>query len=205
MRALWAVVVAGCWMGASAPQAPVAHAPSTIDLSMNEGGIGPLDAQTPATLATLRKLLVGYDVRPVNDESGLEYHVYTGKQELFYIVTNDDDLSIFNVHATSGAIGTREHPWRVGQTFQDSAALTYCECWGKNPTCYRTGEHIAVNFNRECDGVAYEPDRRALKALDGLVPQRMIWSPTPFGPAGSASSTGSADASPLGDDDDDGN
>jgi hypothetical protein len=197
MRALWAIVVAGCWTGDPAPHARVAAAPQPIDLVMSETGFGPLDAATPATLATLRKLLVGYDVRPVNDESGLEYHVYAGKDELFYVVTSDEGLSIFNVHATNGRIGAQQHPWRVGQPFQDAAELTYCECWGKNPTCYRTGEHVAVNFNRECDGVAYEADRRALKVLDGLVPQRMIWSPTPFGPAGSASTAG--------DDDDDGN
>lgn len=196
MRALCAIVVAGCWNAAPAPHAPQ----PTIALSISETNFGPLDAGSPATLANLRKLFAGYDVRPVND-SGLEYRIYAGHEELFFVVTNDD-ASIFNVHATSAKVSTQQHPWRVGQPFQDAAVLTYCECWGDNPTWYRAGEHVAVSFKRECDGVIDQQDRRALKVLDGLAPQRIIWSPTPFGSPGS---DGSDAAAGSGGDDDDGN
>jgi hypothetical protein len=209
MRALWAIVVTGCWNAAPAPRVPVAPAGPAVDLSISETNFGPLDGDSPATLANLRKLFAGYEVRPVND-SGIEYRVYAGSEELFFVVTNDD-ASIFNVHATSGKVSAHQHPWRVGQPFQDAAVLTRCECWGGNPTCYRGGEHVAVNFNRECDGVIDQQDRRALKVLDGLAPQRMIWSPTPFGPAEADGSGSGADdplqppPPPPGDDDDDGN
>ncbi len=208
MRALPILLVTGCWTTTTPPQTPTTPAASKVDIAITEAGFGPVDGQSPATLANMRKLFAGYDVRPIN-EPGLEYHVYLGAEQLFFVVTNED-LSIFNVHATSGKIVTREHPWRVGQPFQDSAVLTQCECWGQNPTCFRRGEHVAVNFARECSGLT-SGNRRALKALDGLTPQRVIWSPTAFGSdspeVDGVDGTGPNDPPPPpgDDDDDDGN
>ena len=181
MRIAATVLLAGCWSG-SAPPTPVAPAQQPRPaFTITEQSLGPIDARSPATLDNLRRLMPGYQVRPVNDP-GLEYHVYDGAEQLLYVVTSDD-LSVFNVHATSGKIAVSGRSWRVGKPFQDSSVLTRCECWGDNPTCYRGGEHVAVNFARECEGLT-DGDRRAFKALDGLSPQRVIWSPTAFGSSG---------------------
>jgi hypothetical protein len=173
-----AVVIAlgGCWT-TPAPTTPTA-APARAELTITPTGFGPIDAQSAATLDNLRHLFAGYEVRAINDPA-LEFHVFDGNEQLLYVVTNDD-LSVFNVHATSARVSVSDHPWRVGKPFQDAALLTHCECWGENPTCYRAGEHVAVNFAREC-GDLTSGDRRVLKALDGLPPQRVIWSPTAFG------------------------
>ena len=63
--------------------------------------------------------------------------------------------------------------------------LVACECWGDQPVCYKTGEHIAVSFKRACPGIS-DGDQHARAVLDGVTVQRMIWSPTPFGAAAAA-------------------
>ena len=168
-------MLAGCW--GSAPVAP-ASAKQPAGLVITQHGWGPINASTVATLTNLRALFPAYRVVPVNDPQ-LEYDIYDGKQKLGFVIINDD-ASVFNVHATSDKVRVEDRAWRAGQSFQDSKALSRCECWGSNPTCYKTGEHVAVNFDRSClEG----DDPRELRALDGLVVQRVIWSVEPFGPA----------------------
>jgi hypothetical protein len=178
MRFAWIVVVAGCW---SATPPPLAPAKVQDGLVITQHGWGPITAATVATLANLRALFPAYRVVPVNDPQ-LEYDIYDGKQKLGFVVINDD-ASVFNVHATSNRVRVEDRAWRAGETFQDSKDLSHCECWGSSPTCYKTGEHVAVNFDRACieddDGGAH----RGLRVLDGLVVQRVIWSVEPFGPA----------------------
>jgi hypothetical protein len=150
-------------------------------LTMSAHGVGPIDGTTKATLVDLRKLLAGYEIRPVNDGS-LQYDVYKNGERLAYVVPDDQGGYVFNVHAVSARVAVMGHAWAVGRTFTDAAHLTNCECWGPNPTCYAAGEHIAVNFDRECDGLT-DGDRHSLHVLDGLVIRRVIWSPTAFGEA----------------------
>jgi hypothetical protein len=178
----WVVVltcVAGCWgttKSSDTIENKAADKPGLFTITQT--GFGPITASSPATLENLRALFPGYQVRPVNDPN-LEYHIYAGNEQLAFVVLNDD-MSVFNVHATSGRIAVSDRSWRVGETFQGSYQLSNCECWGDNPTCYKTGEHVAVNFKRGCDGVT-SGEHRALRALDGLPVQRVIWSPTAFG------------------------
>lgn len=185
---VWIVGLAGCWSGASPPPAPPR---SPHGLVITEHGWGPIDASTVATLTNLRALLPSYRVVPANDPQ-LEYDIYEGTQKLGFVVINDD-ASVFNVHATSNRVRVDDRAWRAGEPFQDSRALTRCECWGANPTCYKAGEHVAVNFDRPClDG----DDPRELRELDGLAVQRVIWSVERFGaPEVPDAATDSADPS----------
>ncbi len=173
------VALAGCW-GTGSPSETIGNTTPQRPglLTITQAGFGPIDARQPATLANLRKLLVGYDVRPMNDPN-LEMHVFKGTEQIAFVVLNDD-MTVFNVHATSGKIAVADRPWRVGEAFHGAAELTTCECWGDNPTCFKKGEHVAVNFKRECEGVT-SGDHHALKVLDGLIVQRVIWSPNAFG------------------------
>ena len=173
MRGLCAIVAAGCWT-TPPPQAPAPSRPS--QLVITEDHFGPLDASSPGTLAYLREHFPDLDVRPVND-SGLEYRAYAGSEEMFFVVTNDD-LSIRSVHVTSPRVESRARGWRVAEPFRDSRVITTCECWGENPTCYHRGEHVAVSFDMPCE---FAVDTRDFRPLDGYAPQRVIWSPTPFG------------------------
>jgi hypothetical protein len=179
--AKWLVVVCitGCW-GTTQTSDTIAN--QTVEkpglFTITASGFGPITATSRATLDSLRKMFPGYQVRPVNDPN-LEYHIYAGSEQLAFIVLNDD-MTVFNVHATSGRIAVSDRAWRVGATFQGSYQLTTCECWGDNPTCYKRGEHVAVNFKHEC-GTMTSGETRALRALDGLVVQRVIWSPIAFG------------------------
>ncbi len=174
------LVAAGCWRAGDAPATDPAtprHPPGLVTIS--QAGVGPIDARTQATLTSLRRAFVGFEVRPVNDDDTLEYHVLAGGELLLYVVP-DDDGTIFNVHATSPKVAVADRDWRVGAPFQGASTLTTCECWGTNPTCWKTGDHVAVNFGREC-GDLDKGDRRVLRVLDGVTVQRVIWSPRPFG------------------------
>ena len=183
MRALTLLVVAGCW-GVTPPPTTLSNTSKPVSLLVvTQAGFGPIDARSPATLGALRQLLAGYDVKPVNDGS-LEYDVFLGDEKLLFIVPNDDG-TVFNVHATSPKVGVADRAWRVGAPFAGARDLTTCECWGENPTCYKRGEHVAVNFKRPCDGLT-GVDARALKVLDGIAVARVIWSPTAFGGGGSS-------------------
>jgi hypothetical protein len=181
MRIWLAVVfVAGCWNSSSPGSDTIANRAASRPgmFTITASGFGPIDGKTVATLANLRTLFLGQDVKAVWDP-GLEMHIYSGTEQLAFVVLNED-MSVFNVHATSGKIAVSDRAWRVGEPFHGSADLTQCECWGDNPTCFRRGEHVAVNFKRACDGVT-SGDKRALKVLDGVVVQRVIWSPNAFG------------------------
>jgi hypothetical protein len=181
MRAAWLILLAGCYR--STPVAPAlsnkADQPEVTALVMSSHGVGPIDSASKATLTDLRAKLIGYEVRPINDGS-LEYDIYKDGEKLAYVVPDDQSGYVFNIHAVSSKVEISGHPWRVGRAFGDAAHLTNCECWGPNPTCYTMGDHLAVNFDRECDDLT-TGDRHALRALDGQIVQRVIWSPSAFG------------------------
>jgi hypothetical protein len=182
MRLAVVVLVAGCYRGTSQPA--LTNQSTTIDstlMTVTAHGVGPIDSETKATLMDLRTLLVGYEVKPEND-GALQFDIYRGGDKLAFVVPDENTGLVFNIHVISPRVRVVGHPWRVGHVFGDAAHLTNCECWGPNPTCYAAGEHIGVNFARDCDGLTGE-DRKALRVLDGLTVQRVIWSPTPLGEA----------------------
>jgi len=175
------ILLAGCYRSTGQPTAIANKSEGTepAALTMTSHGVGPIDSTTKVTLTNLRAILVDYEVKPVNDGS-LQYDIYRGGERLAYVVPDDQSGYVFNVHAVSSQVAVSGHPWRVGRAFGDAAHLTNCECWGPNPTCYATGEHLAVNFKRDCDDVTGgAPD--ALRALNGEIIQRVVWSPTAFG------------------------
>jgi hypothetical protein len=180
MRRVVLVVVAACQPAPAPTLSNKVPAPEVV-LAITESAVGPIDRDAKATLASLRRLLVGYEVRPVNDGS-LQYDVYAGSERLLFVVP-DDDGSVFNVHAVSERVGVNGRDWRVGRAFRDANRLTECECWGPNPTCWKSGEHVAVNFARECDDVRGKRRRGddGFRVLDGHRIQRVIWSPRGFG------------------------
>lgn len=179
MRWAWLLVLASCYTSkAPPPTLSNRAAPGTGGLfTITEHGFGPLHAQSHATLTALRAAFTGFEVRAANDTT-LSYSVYLGDEKLAWVIPNDDG-TLFNVHATSSRIETQGYDWRVGSSFQGASSLTKCECWGENPTCYRKGGHLAINFKRGCDGLV-NADARALRVLDGVMIQRVIWSPKPF-------------------------
>jgi hypothetical protein len=186
MRA-WPVVLGGvllcltgCWGSTKAGDETISnHSSHPRGLFViTEAAFGPIGPTAPATLDALRQMFPRYEVKPVNDGS-LEYDVFDKGERLLFVVPNDDG-TVFNVHATSRKVAVANRSWRVGESFQGASSLTACECWGENPTCYRAGEHIAVNFKRSCEGLTFS-GRRALQVLDGVEVARVIWSPTPFG------------------------
>lgn len=182
-----------CVLGAcgAPPTAPVekpapAPAPPSI-FKIADDGVGPIDANTRANLTALRRLVgpQGYTVRPIND-GGVELHVYDGKEHLLYVIPNDDG-SLFNVHVVSGSVPITQHPeWIVGKPFSHSEILTYCECWGTHPVCWKEGDHVALGFRRtkddsderDCDGLDSASGR---ESLVGHPIQRAVWSAKAFG------------------------
>ena len=170
----------------AAPPKVVANAaPSPYAIS--ETAMGAITGKTRGTLEGLRAALRGLEVRPVYD-GGLEYHVFEAGQQLYYVIPADDG-GVFNVHITSGKFAVATRPWRAGAPFRGAADLTACECWGDQPVCYKTGEHVAVSFKRACTGLS-DGDQHARAVLDGVTVQRMIWSPTAFGAAASGEEGG---------------
>ncbi|HTL38732.1 MAG TPA: hypothetical protein VL326_36625 [Kofleriaceae bacterium] len=181
MRVASLILLAGCYRSTGQPTASITNQTQGAEpaaLTMTASGVGPIDSTTKVTLTNLRAILVDYEVKPVNDGS-LQYDIYRGGERLAYVVPDDQSGLVFNVHAVSSQVAVSGYPWRVGRAFGDAAHLTNCECWGPNPTCYATGEHLAVNFNRNCDGLT-SGDTSALRKLNGELVQRVIWSPTAF-------------------------
>jgi hypothetical protein len=176
------LVLASCYSSSpSKPADPLSNtAPKPKSLfAMSEAGIGPLDAKTKLSLTGLRTSFAGYDVKAVNDPE-LSYKVYSKDEELLWVIPNDDG-TVFNVHATSPKI-VFQRGWSAGEVFNGAQSLSQCECWGTHPTCYKTGAHIAVKLDRACDGLT-GVDARALKVLDGVKIESVIWSPKEFGSA----------------------
>jgi hypothetical protein len=180
-------LVLGCGGGrAVTPPAQLSNSTGTSGgprsnalLTIRDESLGPITKLTPANLAALRDLLGkdGYDVRPVN-HSGIELHVFLGDELMFYVIPNEDG-TLFNVHAVSGKVEIEQHPqWKIGSPFAGDEILTSCECWGVHPVCFKKGDHVAVAFDRGCDGLS---DERMRKVLTGVRLQRAVWSPTPFG------------------------
>lgn len=179
MRIAPVILLAGCYTSSSTgPALSNAARAAPDELSVRTSSVGPIRADTLATLVHLRELLAGYEVKPAHDGS-LEYDVYKNGEKLFYVVPDEERGTIFNVHVVSGKVAVAGKSWRVGAPFSGAASLTTCECWGDNPTCFTAGEHVAVNFNRTCDDVT--EDAAALRSLEGLTIQRVIWNPLPFG------------------------
>ena len=180
---LLAALLLGC-AGAPAPlPSPPASAPAPAPpppVIAGTTSIGPVTAETPANLAALREALPGFTVRPVNDGMFDELHfaVSRGGELLFYVITAEDG-AIFNVHIMSPTVVIANKTWRPGAPFSSSDHLSYCDCWGAKPVCYRRGEHVAVAFDRECDssGLATMAGRRVLQ---GQRIHRTVWSPKPF-------------------------
>jgi hypothetical protein len=149
-------------------------------LRVDASSVGPLTAEIPANLVGLREALPGFTVKPVNDGIFEELHfaVYRGGELQFYVIRAEDG-SIFNVHIMSPAAVIEDKPWRVGSTVANLSYLTYCECWGGKPVCYRWGEHIAIAFDMGCDASALAtPAGR--KVLHSERIHRAVWSPRPF-------------------------
>ncbi len=190
------VVLVGCGGATPAPaqrSTTTATAPTGLArYTIGTTSLGPITAETPANLSDLRALLNkdGLTVRPVN-RSGVELHAFLGEELVFYVIPNEEDGSLFNVHVTSGKIKIEQHPeWKIGEPFTGDQHLTHCECWGAHPMCFKAGDHVAVGFDRTCDGLETAANR---KVLVGVNIQRAVWSPTPFGADESADE--SADAS----------
>jgi hypothetical protein len=172
----WLVSVVSVLVACSAPQRPVpVSVPEAPALTMSATGFGPLSAASPATLVALREVFPGYEVRPVHKD-GLEFQVLERDRRLFTVVPAKDG-TIFNIHIASGKIAVAGHDgWTVGAKFADWERLSDCACWGGKPVCFRDGEHVAVGFDRSCNGLA-----RSRRGLAGLPIARTIWSPRPFG------------------------
>jgi hypothetical protein len=181
-RVLALVTAAAC--GAATPppklsnEVPVAVGRMAV-LALGAGSFGPITPMTPATQDALQRAL-GSSVRiePV-DRHGTELHGFLGTELLFYVVPNDDE-TLFNIHAVSPKVSIVEHPdWVIGSPFTGADALTDCECWGEHPMCFARGDHVAVGFVVECDGLKTPAERR--RRLQGVPIQRAVWNPHAFG------------------------
>jgi hypothetical protein len=181
-------LVFGCYgtTASSPPAAPIAStiaAPPAAAVTIQASSVGPITARTPANLAALRALLVGYEVKPANVRIGevqhLGYHVYKDGERLLYVIP-DETGAITNVHAVSSKVAIADHPWKIGAAFSGVKALSTCKCWEEQVVvCFKTGEHVAVAFARQCSWQSFtSPEER--QDLIGVPVQRILWSPRPY-------------------------
>jgi hypothetical protein len=172
----------GCWR-TTPPSSPTPSegAVTVADLlTIRPEAFGPITANTEVSERSLGALFGphGLTVEVVPDRHGDLFHVSRGDELMFYVVTDAGNL-VFNIHAVSREVTISMRPeWKIGAPFTGHALLTECECWGERPVCFRKGEHVAVAFERECDGLEDEAGR---SALDGERIQRAVWSPNAFG------------------------
>ncbi len=177
------LLAAGCWRTTPQEALESGDTPKSRPglFTISKAGVGPINARTPATLDALRKLFVGYDVKPVNAAT-LEYDVLAHGERLLYVTTNDD-ASVFSVNATSDKIGVADRTWRVGHPLGDASMLTACACWAGTTACFKQGEHVAVDFNRACSGLV-RASRRMLRSLESVPIHQIVWRPSGFGVGG---------------------
>jgi hypothetical protein len=170
---LGVLVVAACGTRA-APVVIANTAKPSARLAITAEGIGPVSVHDIYSLKSLIASLrgSGYTVDEV-DNKGLEYHVSSGDEELFYVIP-DDNGGVFNVHATSPRIAIADHPdWHIGAPITSIDALSLCDCWGRHSVCFKSGEHVAIAFDEGC-GVT------DLRVLIGKPIRSAVWSPAPF-------------------------
>jgi hypothetical protein len=179
-----AVLAVGCYRSTpGAPVEPVEAAARAAAITMLPGSVGPLTAQTRATLIALRETFIGFEVRPANARLGeiqhLGYHVYRDGERLLYVMP-DDKGAITNVHALSAKVAIADHAWRIGAPFNGVKALSTCKCWEDEVVvCWKNGEHVAVAFARACTWESFgSADDR--QDLIGAPIQRVLWSPRPY-------------------------
>jgi hypothetical protein len=169
-------LLAACGAPAQQPKSGATKAPVIEPLVVTTAGVGPLTAETPATLNGLRSTLAGYDVKPVNRSEGLEYVVSKNGETMFFVIPDPDaDGKILNIHITSAKAIVQARTWAIGKPLGNADAAV-CECWGDKPTCFQKGDHVAASFDRTCD--EYDPDIR--KRLASVPVARIVWSPAAF-------------------------
>ena len=171
MRSAFALlVVLGCTQPVPPPAAPVVEAPL---FAIGDDAFGPLRAETPATLVSLRRVFAGYEVMPVNGET-LEYRVSLAGAPLFDIVA-DDEGTVLNIHVVTPKLAPGG--WRAGEPFRGDVST--CECWGDQIVCFTEGAHAAVALAKICrEGTLASARSRA--ALTGVPIRATIWSPRPL-------------------------
>lgn len=214
---LWSAAVAsaiaGCYRGATPPPTTVTPPPTggaplvatTVardPVVFGDTGAGPVLVGFPGTVDALQaRLPKDYRVEVKDDAAftggfsdfspSRHLNVYYGPDRVFAVVLHED--TIFNIHTDSAKVGVQGHPsWHVNASFQDSGALSRCDCWGSKVVCWKDGEHVALAFDRGCDNLSNlsgAPDPRALRVLDGLQIKRMIWNPKPFVPEAADTTT----------------
>lgn len=185
-RLLAVVAIAGCWRG-QAPE-PVVANHSEGGFEITSYGVGPFDASTVATEASLRTLVPGLEVHKhdLGGDSGIVFDVVSAHEKLFYVVPDDAAgytdaesgphryaTTVFAVFAVSPQVRVQGRPWRVGQVLSESTGLDVCECWGNHgvTACYRRHGHIRVVFEANCDRAETDGPR----AMVGERIGRLMW------------------------------
>ena len=160
---------------------------STLVVTDRGIGVFTITDHTRATLTGLRALLAGFQVAPAVSPvtTGSVYNVTRGDDKVMSVVANDDG-SVSVIRITSSRIGDvprARHPWRVGGTIA-AGTLERCMCaleldaTDDVATCFKIGEHVAVEVDRPCAGVLDSPDQ--VKTLTGTTIARLVWQPAPW-------------------------
>jgi len=179
------IVLAACKGGGASPPTTTTTPTAGSDTApptgivITDAGIGPIQADTPATLDGLRGKLVGFEVKAVRDErDNLQYDAY--KDGVLVLSVIEDGGRVVTVLTTDPKVSVATHPtWHAGGLFSDAKLLSRCDCWGGKMVCWKDGEHVALAFERSCQKPV--DDARALVVLDGTSIQKLVWSPQALG------------------------
>ena len=198
-------LAAGCYRGDTGTKTPTTppttppvetkpEAFSAASVLFGDKSAGLMEGTMTATVEFLTPKMPGYRIELKDDAAFTGFsafsaaphlNVYVGDERVFAVVIHEGG-KIFNAHTDNKHVGVQGHPaWHVGAAFQDSRALSRCDCWGDKVVCWKDGEHAALAFDRSCDNLANlgnDQNQAALKVLDGLEIKRMVWSPQPFEP-----------------------
>lgn len=197
MKLALVLALGGCYWGTTTPRPaetievrPAAGAAPGFVL--DQAGLGSLQAGSSATLEDLRAIFEGLDIQPDGTGSGFVFNVRERGELLFYVVpvsSVEPHGKVYGIHVTSKRIPAGEHGWRVGDVFFDRDLIDHCECWGSESArntvaaCYRSGEHVAVLFERGKRGLACVGAVEGTR-VDGVLGtriDRLVWQPDPWG------------------------
>ena len=194
-----AAALAACGGSSRPATAPAASAA----LEVTVVGVGPIKADTPATVEALRALLPGHDVEVAGTPGlGAELgppalRVSSGGEALLLVVP-DEKSDVLMVLVTSAQVGSQAG-WRVGETLADVTPIAGCECRADGLTCYGKDLHVGAVLDDDCmkkledDAMAGRRDAAttygqmaagdaaALATLKGRAIRMLLWQPRAFG------------------------
>lgn len=143
------------------------------ELTLTQEGLGPLNAETKATLDGLQELFPDYEVKggyppglgPGNALGAYDLHVRANDKTLFLVIPGDRH-EVLSLRVFSPEIATAKG-WRVGAALSETDTLRACSCTGDGLFCTGDDPRLGVILDDDCLMKIVDGSREYLKLGNG--------------------------------------